>query len=795
MSGPQTSQPFDPYYTWLGIPPSERPISYYRLLGLKPFESNETAIEAAVDQRLAYLRTKALGPHAAFAEKLISEITQARLVLLDPVRKQAYDAALSSTAHEGPGLSQQEAPARHSGTPRVAAPLGTGSYMPGNVRRFRRKSRLTKDQWIAALGLGLGLCFVIGVLVLWLSGKKIGSQGDRNPSPRQEQLAGGPPAPRVNDGSPADAGARLHGLPQPGRIPGANPPESLPRQAPPEPPRAPDAEAKPAVNPMANPAENNRWLEKVRRATVVIQGDRGQGSGFFVTTGAGKPVVVTNAHVIRDNFNLRLKLFDGREIPVQQGAVLADRDLAILAVEAINLPQPLELRGELPQVAEQVFAYGAPQGLTGTLTAGIVSAVRSSSGIRDVVDDGSFDKPVRKAEVRWIQTTAPISPGNSGGPLLDQQGRVVGINSLAFNNLLGQNLNFALSSTEVLPHLAAPQFAALPKSAPIGPGVFGVNQPQGGTPKSSPNSLYPFEQYSCQDITLPSGAVFQPGKVRPPEKWRLAIESGHVLVCRRGQITVSAKKEVGGGLFREDVSFGVGAVGEEGAAYIGGSRTRYHYTPGVVSPFAFYVFYDDNDVMRAAMAFEKGLLNGPAVLFDENGHPYVIANYYRGTRTGPLVVYDEEQWPAVYVEFTRNRKHGLVCVFDQHLPSWIENWRANQLVEACLIKWEGNQCQVLLASALTNPDDQALSQERMAKVSRYLDELDSLESELKRNVAEAFRWADNEIKKRRAAQFSAAATAAILARHRAREAAGAALRAEANARFQTGSGPPPLPIP
>ena len=88
MTSPQGG--FDPYHAWLGIPPQERPISYYRLLGLRPFESNPQVIEAAVDQRLAFLRTKTTGPQASYAEQLINQIVQARLTLLDPVRKQAY---------------------------------------------------------------------------------------------------------------------------------------------------------------------------------------------------------------------------------------------------------------------------------------------------------------------------------------------------------------------------------------------------------------------------------------------------------------------------------------------------------------------------------------------------------------------------------------------------------------------------------------------------------------------------------------------------------------------------------
>ncbi len=785
MSHSQVPHAFDPYYTWLGIPPNERPISYYRLLGLKPFESNEAAIEAAVDQRLGFLRTKTLGPQAALAEKLMGEIAQARLVLLDPEKKKAYDAALTVALQDNSVWSQETTTSTGARAPWAAGPVPLESLPRVPTSQYRRKRGLSKEQRPVVIAIGVSLCCVLSILGLVAFQKwQAGRQNVAMPA-NAEHVAKGDRAAGAKNNAKQNPDVGLGHQPPPGPGPVANPRQRLPNQPlaaePPAKPGVPPNEnenGEAALMPLAAQPQLKAWLEKVKNATVIVEGRRGQGSGFFVTTAEGKPVVITNAHVVRGNPGIRIKLVDGRQIPIQQAAVLHEFDLAILAVEAINLPQPLELRDGLPEMGEKVFAYGAPRGLTGTLTEGIVSAVRSSSEIREVVDDDSFDKPVRKAESRWVQTTAPISPGNSGGPLLDEQGRVVGVNALGFNSLLAQNLNFALASTEVLHHLRAPRFAALPKDEPL----FGnrpfppPNMPGGESRTPTAGSSYPFEVYQCPDIKLPSGAVFQAGKVRPPDGWRSAIQSGHVLVCRQGQITVSAKIDAGG------------KFASVGYADFGGGP--YPAGPGVKSPFAFYVEYDDGDLMKAALAFDKGLLHGPAVLFDEKGHPYVIANYFRGTRTGPLVVYDEEQYPALYVDFTRNRKHGLVCVFDEHLPRWIENWKANQLVEACLIRWENNQPQVLLQSALTNPDDLAASRELTAKVSRYLDGLDALEAELKRGVAEAFRWADNEIKKRRAAEFSVAATAAILARHREREAIGAAVRAEANARFKAGMGPP-----
>jgi len=721
----------------------------------------------------------------------MGEIAQARLVLLDPQRKQTYDAALSKALQSGASrISQGVASGVGSQTSWAAGPVPLEPHYP-RWPSYRRK-KASREQWIMAVGVTVGLFLLVGLGLLFFLQKGTIQKSGTAGQPRHDQLAAAPQRPATPVEAPKGQAIVDHHEIKKLRpaahqqLPMARHPNGGERRPQITPPESQEA---PTVVPFATPPQAKSWLDKVQQATVVVEGNRGQGSGFFVKLATGKPVVVTNAHVLRDNFDIKIKLVNGRQIPIRQAAVLGEFDLAFLSVEAINLPPPLELREDLPQVSERVFAYGAPLGLTGTLTEGIVSAIRQTSEIREVVSDSSFDTPVRKAEACWVQTTAPISPGNSGGPLLDEQGRVVGMNTMGFNNLLGQNLNFALSSVEMARYLVAPRFADLPQREPTLAGMLDQSgeRSQRGQSEAAPLlGLRPFENYQCPDVVLPSGAVFQSGKTRPPVKWRLAIESGHVLVCRRGQILVSAKKELGGGLIQEEIGVGAVAVGPGAGAYYGKSVVRQERIPTFVSPFAFYVEYDDNDVMRSAMAFDKGLLHGPSVLFDEKGRPYVIANYHRGTRTGPFVVYDDEQYPALYVDFTRNRKHGLVCVFDQRLPRWIENWKANQQVEACLVKWENNQPQPLLQSALTNPDDLALTRELAAKVSRYLDEIETLESELKRGVAEAFRWADNEIKSRRAAEFSASATAAILARHHAREAAGAAVRAEAQARFKAG---------
>ena len=86
--------PFDPYHDWLGIPPDEQPPNHYRLLGLSLGQSDPSVIENAATRQMVHVQTFADGDHAERAERIQNEISAARICLLDPKKKQAYDAHL-----------------------------------------------------------------------------------------------------------------------------------------------------------------------------------------------------------------------------------------------------------------------------------------------------------------------------------------------------------------------------------------------------------------------------------------------------------------------------------------------------------------------------------------------------------------------------------------------------------------------------------------------------------------------------------------------------------------------------
>lgn len=85
------SEPFNPYYKWLGIPPEQQPVNYYRLLGVALYEDSEAVIDNAADRQMVFIRTFQSGEHSQESQKLLNELSQARVVLLNKAKKQEYD--------------------------------------------------------------------------------------------------------------------------------------------------------------------------------------------------------------------------------------------------------------------------------------------------------------------------------------------------------------------------------------------------------------------------------------------------------------------------------------------------------------------------------------------------------------------------------------------------------------------------------------------------------------------------------------------------------------------------------
>ncbi|MEY4762576.1 MAG: hypothetical protein RLZZ200_2432 [Pseudomonadota bacterium] len=155
---------------------------------------------------------------------------------------------------------------------------------------------------------------------------------------------------------------------------------------------------------------------------------RGEGSGFIVTADG---YILTNAHVVRGASDVVVKLTDRREYPAKVVGQDARTDVAVLKIDGKNLPtvklgDPARLKP-----GQWVVAIGSPFGFENSVTAGIVSATS-----RTLPDD---------RYVPFIQTDVPVNPGNSGGPLFNMDGEVVGINSQIYSQTGGyMGLSFAI---------------------------------------------------------------------------------------------------------------------------------------------------------------------------------------------------------------------------------------------------------------------------------------------------------------------------------------------------------------
>lgn len=192
-------------------------------------------------------------------------------------------------------------------------------------------------------------------------------------------------------------------------------------------------------------------------------GDRlAQGSGFVLQDGR----VVTNAHVVRGAARADVLTENGQLLLTTHYAEIFDTESDVAILPRIpNPPAGLALANSTPAIGEQVVVIGSPEGLSNSASSGIVGALRQIG-----------DK-------RYLQITAPISHGSSGGPVLNQRGEVVGVSVMTLTE--GQNLNFAVPVSEVRALSASPPARV----------VFG-NTMMPAAPRNNPDSVLAGKQYS-----------------------------------------------------------------------------------------------------------------------------------------------------------------------------------------------------------------------------------------------------------------------------------------------------------
>jgi serine protease Do len=225
------------------------------------------------------------------------------------------------------------------------------------------------------------------------------------------------------------------------------------------------------------------------------------GSGFILDSDG---YVITNNHVVEDATEVKVRLDDKRELIAKVIGTDRQTDLALLKLDAKNLPHVTLGDSDKLRVGDDVFAVGNPFGLGGTVTSGIVSALARDINAGPYVD--------------FIQTDAAINRGNSGGPLFDREGNVIGVNSAIYSPNGGSvGVGFAIPSNTVKTVVAA-----LRDGGSVARGWLGVAI-QGVTPEIA----------EALDLAQPKGALV--ASVVDDGPARSALKPGDVIMTFDGK--------------------------------------------------------------------------------------------------------------------------------------------------------------------------------------------------------------------------------------------------------------------
>jgi S1-C subfamily serine protease len=340
-------------------------------------------------------------------------------------------------------------------------------------------------------------------------------------------------------------------------------------------------------------------VKQIESAVVRIDTNTGFGSGAIVDDDG---VVVTNFHVIDGASQVRITLRSGKPLEVL-GFLEVDtgRDIAVLKTQKLADKYAIKITNTSPQVGAKVAAFGNPRGFDFTTSEGIVSAVRTGKQVVEVIGKDGYRHLGYDEAATWVQTTAAISPGNSGGPLVDMNAELVGLNTWCFT--AGQNLNFAISASDIKTLLAkaddasAKGFAQLPRA-----------RARSRAPRPADRS--PGDGYLKDfKVNLPSGRVFSFGA------FRTELPSGRVASVENGN--------------------------------------------------GYAVLKHANGSLYAAAGQVNGVLHGATVAQYDNREPMAFVQYADGKRHGVLRTFNEAGDPVFFAQYAKGKPHGFSCFFDE----------------------------------------------------------------------------------------------------------------------------------
>ena len=230
----------------------------------------------------------------------------------------------------------------------------------------------------------------------------------------------------------------------------------------------PEPEPKDTSEPAPDTTPHTPALEEIvsraMPAVVRVEAAGGFGSGFFVRS----DTVLTNVHVVTTNSTVTIRMADGSTQSARVQLTAPEFDIAVLRVAAPLGSQPTLTMGSAVRArpGQEVIVLGTPMGLQNTVTRGIVSALRQAG------------------RVTLVQTDAAVNPGNSGGPVLDREGNVLGIATMGVKSAVTQGLSFAVAIDHAEELLAGRRSTSGSSDTPLA----SLNQSLGAPPAPAPPS-------------------------------------------------------------------------------------------------------------------------------------------------------------------------------------------------------------------------------------------------------------------------------------------------------------------
>jgi S1-C subfamily serine protease len=218
------------------------------------------------------------------------------------------------------------------------------------------------------------------------------------------------------------------------------------------------------TNARGSDAERKAMIAKVNPSVVQVKQEHSLGSGFVVWVDGDNAIAATNYHVVEGAKKITI-FFPATDREMKEGyeadgyiEIQMERDLALVHFKLKGKKIiPVPIAKELPEQGDSVYTFGSPVGQQNVVAPGMVSSVRTGKEVASLMDrlaHGAYEKMMRyTTDATWIQHTAAMSHGNSGGPLVSEKGEVLGLNTMNFaaegSANSGQALNYAISATHL----------------------------------------------------------------------------------------------------------------------------------------------------------------------------------------------------------------------------------------------------------------------------------------------------------------------------------------------------------